>query len=180
MSSLRRAHIGLAFALMMLTVTGSVARAQSLHPTPAPLLPVVWGAKSDSVVAQATRAGWTFSQVDGDGDYAFQGKIGDVDAVAFASFGPNGGLTRVLISVTPHPFAPLTYRQLSDTLRSHYGFARLGGEYDDAAPAASMHWAAAWPGILLGLRRDGWITMVFTCPESSPKLPALRSRVVSA
>ena len=161
-------------------VTAAVAQAQSAHPTPAPLLDVTWGSVADSVVAQAARSGWRFSHVDDDGDYAFQGSIGTVNAVAFATFGASHGLTRLLISVVPHPFAPATYKQLADTLKTRHGQAQLGGDESEDALAPTMLSAAAWRGVLLGLRRDGWITLIFTCPDASPKLPAPRTRFGSA
>ena len=159
--------------------TATVAGAQVTHPTPAPLLHVSWGDAADSVIAQAGRSGWTFSHVDDDGDYAFRGSIGTVNAVAFATFSASRGLSRILISVVPHPFARVTYRQLVDTLKSQHGQARLGGENAEDAVAPTMLAAAAWHGVLLGLRRDGYITLIFMCPESSPKLPTPRGPLSS-
>lgn len=163
-------------ALGLLATAGIGADAQATHATPAPFIAVDWGTSPDSLIARAAASGWAYSHVDEDGDYAFRGRIGLVNAMAFATFGRSGGLIRLLVSVAPHPFAPATYRELSDTLRSHHGRAALGEDEQDAVarPAPAMAAAAAWPGILMGLRRDGWIMMVFTCPESSPKLPAGR------
>jgi hypothetical protein len=156
-------------------IAGATARAQSVHATPAPIIAVDWGTSPDSMIARAATSGWTFSHVDDDGDYAFRGRLGLVPAMAFATFSNTGGLTRLLVSVAPHPLAPATYRELTDTLVTYHGRARLSDESPDLRPAPAMAAAAAWPGILTGLRRDGWIMMIFTCPESSPKLPATRS-----
>lgn len=161
---------------LLATVSAGVGDAQvSLkHPSPAPLLQVEWGAQADSVVARATRSGWTFSKIDGDSDYVFEGQVNGVPAVAFASFSASGGLSRVLLSVTPHNLVTQTYQGIVDTLRTHHGAAHLGDKQGGDQPAPTLHAAAAWPGILLGLRRDGWITLIFTCPEMSPRLPQRR------
>lgn len=138
-----------------------------------PLFGVPWGTSVDSLHTRAGSLGWEFVQVDGDGDYAFRTRIDGEDAMVFATFGPKG-LTRVLVSVTPHPAAPVTYEHVADTLRQRFGPAVLSSHDSKTPtpPAASMLQAHAWQGVLMGLRRDGRIILVLTCPESSPKLPA--------
>lgn len=139
----------------------------------APLFGVPWGVSVDSLHARAEALGWRFVQVDGDGDYVFRARIDGEDAMVFATFGPTG-LTRLLVSVTPHPAAPVTYEHVADTLRHHFGPAVLSSHdgKTPTPPASAMLQASAWHGVLMGLRRDGRIILVLTCPETSPKLPA--------
>jgi hypothetical protein len=138
----------------------------------APLFGVPWGTSVDSLHDRAEGLGWEFVQIDGDGDYAFRTRIDGEDAMVFATFGDKG-LTRVLVSITPHPAAPATYEHVADTLRQHFGAAVISSHdaRTPTPPASSMLQASAWHGVLMGLRRDGRIILVLTCPESSPKLP---------
>lgn len=138
-----------------------------------PLFRVPWGTSIDSLRGLSQALGWEFVQIDGDGDYAFRTRIDGEDAMVFATFGTNG-LTRVLVSITPHPAARVTYDHVADTLRHHFGAAVLSSHdgQTPTPPASSMLQANAWHGVLLGLRRDGRIIVVLTCPESSPKLPS--------
>lgn len=138
----------------------------------APLFRLPWGVSVDSLRTKAEALGWEFVQVDGDGDYAFRTRVDGEDAMVFATFGPTG-LMRILVSVTPHPAAPVTYEHVADTLRQQFGPAVLSSHdgKTPTPPAASMLQASAWHGVLMGLRRDGRIILVLTCPESSPRLP---------
>jgi hypothetical protein len=175
--SSRVVRVAVAVALL----AGASVGAQMVHPTPAPIISVDWGTIADTVIARAGASGWTFVKIDDDGDYAFQGRIGQAPAMAFATFSITGGLTRLLVSVAPHPSAPVTYRELTDTLINYHGRARLADNDESslARPAPTMAAAAAWPGILTGLRRDGWIMVIFTCPEASPKLPPARTERIA-
>lgn len=149
---------------------------QSVRPMPDLLLSVEWGTTADSVLARANRAGWEFQRIDDDSDYVFRTVVRGQEAVVFASFGRNG-LTRLEAAFTPQPTTEFIYRQLTDTLVASYGPAALTTSDDEGLrPARGMLAAAAWPGVVMGLHRDGWISLIFTCPESSPKLPAPRSR----
>lgn len=144
----------------------------------APLFSVPWGLSVDSLKSRAQALGWEFVQVDDDGDYAFRARIDGENAMVFATFGSQG-LTRVLVSVTPHPAAFMTYEHVADTLRQHIGPAVLSSHDGDRPmpPAPSMIQASAWQGVLMGLRRDGRIILVLTCPEMSPRLPVKQGPV---
>lgn len=160
---------GLAVIAMCAFAPGIAA--QRTHPTPAPLLAVEWGTPADSLMPKAAAAGWEFLAIDEDGDYAFHGRLDGEEALVFATFGANG-LTRLLVSVNPHAGAELTFRRLADTLRAHFGPAALtSGEETGVRPAPSLMVATAWQGIMMGLRRDRRIIIMFTCPASSPQLP---------
>ena len=168
--SLARPVIARALAIVACAMPLTIA-AQSVHPTPSPIIPVSWGTSADTVIAHASEVGWHFIKVDEDGDYLFDATVAGERAVAYASFGKRG-LSRLVVSVAPHPEAELTYQQLSDTLRASYGFERLAsGDERGMRAAPGLLRANAWQGILMGLRQDGWITVVFTCPESSPLIP---------
>jgi len=156
---------------LLLCVAPLALSAQAIHPTPSPILAISWGTTADSVIAQAGGAGWRFVRVDDDGDFIFEGSVQGERAVAFATFGTTG-LTRIMINVAAQPSPDAIYEHLADTLRAQYGLERLvSGEDRGWRAAPGIVRANAWQGILMGLRRDGWISMVFTCPESSPKLP---------
>jgi hypothetical protein len=161
--------LGLPIALAFVSVA---SRAQTGHTTPAPILAVEWGERADSVIHRVSGAGWTFVTVDEDSDYVFRGEVNGVEAVAFASFSKDR-LTTLQVNLAPHPGAARTYAQVLDTLASVNGPALISSSTShEYHPAYLLREAAAWPGILAGFRRDGWITIVFTCPESSPRLPA--------
>ena len=150
---------------------------QSVGPMPDLLLSVQWGTPADSVLAHAAAAGWEFLRIDEDSDYVFRTVLRGQEAVVFASFSKEG-LTRLEAALTPQPVNEFTYRQLTDTLAKVYGPAALSTTGDEGLrPARGMIAAIAWPGVLMGLRRDGWISLIFTCPESSPVLPAPRGRL---
>lgn len=131
---------------------------------------------ADSLIKKATAAGWQFMAIDEDGDYAFHGRLGGEEALAFATVEENG-LTRLLISVTPHPGAQHTFGRIVDTLQTFFGPAALTTEEEDGdvRPARSMLAATAWKGIMMGLRRDSRILILFTCPAASPKLPVKKA-----
>ena len=162
-----------AFALCALA---QVPSAQRAHPSPAPLFAVEWGMSADSLMMKATAAGWQFMAIDEDGDYAFHGSLDGEEALAFATIGQNG-LTRFLVSVSPHRGADLTFGRIVDTLRAYFGPAALAtnDEDEEIRPARSMLAATAWKGILMGLRRDSRILILFTCPASSPALPVKKA-----
>jgi hypothetical protein len=150
---------------------------QTVRPMPDLLLDVPWGTAADSVLARAATAGWEFLKIDDDSDYVFSTELRGQPAVVFASFG-RSGLVRLEAAFAPQPANEFTYRQLTDTLLVQYGPAAVSTSGDGGLPPARGIVAAiAWPGVLMGLRRDGWISLIFTCPESSPMLPAPRGRV---
>ncbi|MGQ0648305.1 MAG: hypothetical protein ACT4P7_12115 [Gemmatimonadaceae bacterium] len=144
---------------------------QGTRVNPNMFVAVDWGATMDSVKARAEAAGWSFTRVDDDSDYVFRGTLGEQEAVVYATFGSRG-LTRLTFGIAPHPIAPITYQRLADSVAAHYGTARLVADDEGRVrPAPMMMAAAAWPGLMMGLRRDGWINLIFTCPETSPRLP---------
>lgn len=168
------------FAALALCAMASALAAQRTHPTPAPALPVEWGESADSLVARAQAAGWRFLEIDEDGDYAFHGTFMGSEAVLFATIG-DSGLTRVLVSVVPHRAAAATYESIADSLRARFGPAALvSGEEMGLRPARGLHAAAAWRGVVMGLRYDQRIVLVFTCPAATPELPALRGAHVAS
>jgi hypothetical protein len=143
---------------------------QRAQPTPAPLFVIEWGMSADSLVRSATSAGWSFMAIDEDGDYAFHGKLEGEEALLFATIGEEG-LTRVLVSVTPHAEAEVTFHRIADTLQTYFGPAALTTKDEEVRPAPSMLEATAWQGVMMGLRRDRRILILFTCPATSPALP---------
>jgi hypothetical protein len=157
-------------AALALCAVAPVLSAQRAHPSPAPLLVVEWGMPADSVMQKAAIAGWTFMAIDEDGDYAFRGVLEGEEAFLFATI-EEGGLTRLLVSVNPHPGAERTFHNIADTLQTRFGPAAITTRDDEVRPAPSMLEATAWQGILMGLRRDRRILILFTCPASSPALP---------
>ena len=165
-------------AALALCAYAQVPSAQRAHPSPAPLFSVEWGMSADSLMKKATAAGWQFMAIDEDGDYAFHGRFDGEEALVFATI-EEKGLTRLLVSVTPHPYAEVTFDRIADTLRTYFGPAALttGDEDDQVRPARSMLAATAWKGILMGLRRDSRILILFTCPAASPKLPVNKAKV---
>ena len=172
----RTTSLALTALLAAVTVSSALA-AQAVPATPAALLPVQWGIDADSLMVRADSAGWTFLRIDDDGDYAFAAEIDGQEAVVFATFGDHG-LCRLEAGFAPHLAAPITYHQLIDSLSTRYGPAIIEeGEDSGVRHPANVRAAAAWTGILLGLRRDGWITLVFTSPEISPTLPARRGKL---
>lgn len=179
MSRLSRSSTSLGgLAVIALCAFAPVIAAQRVHPTPAPLLAVEWGTTVDSLMPKAAAAGWEFLAIDEDGDYAFRAKLDGEEALIFATFGTNG-LTRLVVSVNPHAGAELTFRHLADTLRSYFGPAALtSGEETGLRPAPSLMVATAWQGIMMGLRRDMRIIIMFTCPASSPPLPLLSRGII--
>ncbi len=155
------------------------AWSQVRHPTPAPFLDVRWGASADSVGSAATAAGLRFLEVDQDGDHAFRGMIAGAPAVVFATFG-DSGLSRVVVSWDPHPAVASTFERLRDTLSTRFGKAVIATDREGPwRPAAGLFVASAWRGILMGLRRDGRVLVIFTCPAASPKLPAIATGLVA-
>jgi hypothetical protein len=46
-------------------------------------------------------------------------------------------------------------------------------------PARGLHAATAWRGVVMGLRYDQRIVLVFTCPAMTPELPAVRGMHVA-
>lgn len=171
-SSLRSSRArGLAAAALLLAA--AAAGAQPRHPAPIPFPEASWGATSDSVVATARRAGLEFLTIDGDGDYAFRGVVAGTPALVFASFG-DSGLTRVTISVDPHPSVASTFERMRDSVVARFGRPTLTTDADGPwRPNASLFVATAWRGILMGLRRDGRILLVVMCPSVSPRLPTI-------
>lgn len=150
-------------------------RGQSTRTPPSPLLRADWGASVDSLRHSATQAGWTFLEVDEDGDYVFRAGVEGQEALVFATV-ESGGLARLLVSVAPHPGVLATWDRMSDSLQKSIGRPSLTStEPGGAPPAASMLQSSAWPGVLMGLRRDGRIMVVLTAPHRSPALP-VRSR----
>jgi hypothetical protein len=168
-----RAAAGLAVAVLV----HASAEAQGFRANPAPLLDVSWGSTPDTVRSRAERAGWSFLTIDDDGDHAYRGSINGESAVVFATYG-SAGLVRLLVSIDPHPSAPATYSRLADTLRTRFGSAVLSTDpSSDYRPSPSMVDASAWYGLVMGLRRDGRILLVFTCPSASPQLPVRGARL---
>lgn len=164
---------------LALSAIVSPMRAQTTHPTPAPIFLAEWGLAADSVIRRVTQSGWTFVTVDEDSDYVFRGIVDGVEAVAFASFAQDR-LTTLQINLSPHMGASRTYAEVLDTLAAVNGPALYSSESNrEYHPSASLRAAAAWKGILTGFRRDGWITIVFTSPESSPRLPPPKVRLAS-
>lgn len=162
-------------ALAAWCVLAPVLPAQRPHPTPAPLLSIEWGTPVDTLLQKAQAAGWQFLTVDEDGDYAFRATLAGEEALIFATLG-DSGLTRLLVSVTPQADPEAAFRRLSDTLRTHFGPAALSSaDDDDVRPAPWMVAATAWKGVLMGLRRDRHILILFTCPAATPELPLRRS-----
>ncbi len=167
-------------ALIALCALAPGLIAQRAHPAPTPILAVDWGTTADSLLKKAAEAGWQFIAIDEDGDYAFHAVVDGEEALVFATIGDKG-LTRLLASFAPHPQAEVTFRRLADTLRTYFGPAALSSDNDeDARPAPSMVMATAWKGIVMGLRRDRRILLLFTCPASTPELPAHKSRTLIA
>lgn len=145
--------------------------AQRSHPAPTPILAVEWGTTADSLLRKATDAGWQFIAIDEDGDYAFHAVVEGEEALVFATIGDNG-LTKLLASFAPHQQAEFTFRRLADTLRTYFGPAVISSDNEEGIrPAPSMVMASAWKGIMMGLRRDRRILILFTCPSASPELP---------
>jgi hypothetical protein len=169
-SSWRGGCVALALCALAPVLSG-----QRTHPTPAPLLAVEWGVSADSLIHTASAAGWRFMTIDEDGDYAFYGRLDGEEAFVFATFGTSG-LTRLLVSVSPHAGADHTFERLADTLSAYFGPAALNSTQDEIRPARSMIVATAWEGILMGMRRDRRILILFTCPAASPKLPIKKAQ----
>lgn len=178
-SPLNVARVAL-ITLFMLATAGRRTMAQTDYATPAPILRVEWGLPPDAVRQRVAAAGWTFVTIDEDSDYVFQGSVDGVDAVAFATF-KGDRLAILQVNLSPHPGASHTYAVVLDTLASANGPALFSSATTrEYRPADFLSEAAAWPGLLAGLRRDGWITLVFTCPELAPKLPAPHLRQTRA
>ena len=166
-SGLSRTVGTLATGLLPLVASAQAERVAFLQPAP-------WGATVDSLKVGAAGLGWSFIQVDDDGDYVFRAVVDGESALVFATFGTEG-LTRLLVSVDPHPAATITFRHLTDSVSTRLGPAVLSTEGESSdVPARSMLAATAWQGVLMGLRLDGRILLVLTCPESSPRLPSRR------
>jgi len=162
-------------ALIALCALAPGLIAQRSHPAPTPILGVDWGTPADSLLKKAADAGWQFIAIDEDGDYAFHAVVEGEEALVFATIGDNG-LTRLLASFAPHREAEFTFRRLADTLRTYFGPAAISSDEEGVRPAASMVMATAWNGIMMGLRRDRRILILFTCPASTPELPIHKSR----
>ena len=177
---LRPSSLPGALAVIALCALAPGLMAQRTHPTPAPVLAVEWGVTAESLVVKAAEGGWEFLGIDEDGDYTFGGRLDGAATMVFATIGASG-LTRLLVSVHPHRAADETFSHLVDTVRAHFGPAEMvSGEETGLRPAPSLVAATAWKGVLMGLRRDRRIIMVFTCPASSPALPTPRGRLTSA
>lgn len=158
-------------ATAALLLAAAAAGAQPRHPAPMPFAEASWGASSDSVLATARRVGLEFLTVDDDGDYAFRGVVAGTPALVFASFG-DSGLTRVTISVDPHPSVASTFERMRDSVVARFGTPAVTTDSDGPwRPNSSLFVATAWRGILMGLRRDGRILLVVMCPSASPRLP---------
>ncbi len=159
-------------ASFALTTAGTPMRAQTVYATPSPILRVEWGLRPDSVRQRLSDVGWRFVTIDEDSDYVFHGSVDGIEAVAFATFTAER-LTALQVNLSPHPGASHTYSIVLDTLASVNGPALFSSATTrEYRPANFLTEAAAWPGLLAGLRRDGWITLIFTCPERSPALPS--------
>ncbi|MEW5915923.1 MAG: hypothetical protein AB1762_05940 [Gemmatimonadota bacterium] len=165
-------------AAAALCVLTPVLSGQRVHPTPTPFFAAEWGMSIDTLMRQAANGGWEFLAVDEDGDYTFRGSLPTGEpAYVFATVDSTGGLTRLLISIAPHASADQTFQRLADTLRAHFGDADISSHDADVRPAPHMVAATAWRGVLMGLRRDRRILILFTCPASSPRLPVRHSKV---
>ena len=174
MSHINR-YSSLRFTFAVLALFTAPLGAQRAHPTPVPLLSVDWGTPADTVLQRASAAGWTFITIDEDGDYAFRTRLDGEEALVFATIGENG-LTRLLVSVAPNVDPEATFRRLSDTLRTYFGPAALTTYDEEVRPAPWMLAATAWEGVIMGLRRDRRILILFTCPAATPQLPLKRRR----
>lgn len=175
MTTHTRISLRSSIALIALCAFAPGLIAQRSHPSPTPILAVDWGTSADSLLKKATAAGWQFIAIDEDGDYAFHAVVEGEEALVFATIGDNG-LTRLLTSFAPHQEAEFTFRRLADTLRTYFGPAAISSDdQGDVRPAASMVKATAWKGIMMGLRRDRRILILFTCPSASPELPIHKS-----
>jgi hypothetical protein len=173
MSSALRSAASLRTVALALCLLPLAASAQVVA-TAAPFQPVPWGSSVDSLKTRAAHLGWDFVEVDADGDYTFRAVIDGEPALVFATFGKKG-LTRLLVSVDPHPGATVTFKHIRDSVSTRLGPALMTTEGESAElPARSMLAATAWQGVMMGLRRDGRILVVLTCPESSPTLPNRR------
>ncbi|MGH7696197.1 MAG: hypothetical protein ACRENH_14520 [Gemmatimonadaceae bacterium] len=162
-------------ALIALCALAPGLIAQRSHPAPTPILAVDWGIPADSLLKKAAAAGWQFIAIDEDGDYAFHAVVDGEEALVFATIGDNG-LTKLLASFAPHREAEFTFRRLADTLTTYFGPAAISSDNEDVRPAPSMVMATAWNGIMMGLRRDRRILILFTCPASTPELPLNKRR----
>ncbi|MBV6522812.1 MAG: hypothetical protein MNPFHGCM_02962 [Gemmatimonadaceae bacterium] len=141
------------------------------------LITAPWGSPADSVVRKAANAGWEFVKVDEDSDYVFHAMLHGRAALVFATFG-SAGLARIEAAFAPQPANEFAYRVLTDTLTAQYGPASVATTPDGTIrPARGILAAIAWPGVIMALRRDGWLSQIFTCPEASLALPATRGRV---
>lgn len=171
MTTHTRISLRSSIALIALCAFAPGLIAQRSHPLPTPILAVDWGTPADSLLKKAADAGWQFIAIDEDGDYAFHAVVEGEEALVFATIGDNG-LTRLLASFAPHRQAEFTFRRLADTLRTYFGPAAISTDNEeDVRPAPSMVMATAWKGIMMGLRRDRRILILFTCPSSTPELP---------
>lgn len=176
MATMNRTILRSGFALIALSAAAPALIAQRTHPTPTPFLSVEWGTPVDSVLKKAADAGWQFIAIDEDGDYAFNAVVDGEQALVFATIGEHG-LTKLLASFAPNMQPEITFRRLADTIRTYFGPAAISSDReDDVRPAPSMVMATAWKGILMGLRRDRRILILFTCPASSPELPVTAKR----
>ena len=176
MTTHTRISLRSSIALIALCAFAPGLIAQRSHPSPTPILAVDWGTPADSLLKKATAAGWQFIAIDEDGDYAFHAVVEGEEALVFATIGDNG-LTRLLASFAPHVQAEFTFRRLADTLRTYFGPAAISSDDEELRPAPSMVMATAWKGIMMGLRRDRRILILFTCPASTPELPTHKSRL---
>jgi hypothetical protein len=176
MATMNRTILRSSLALVALSAFTPGLIAQRTHPNPTPILAVEWGTPADSLLKKAAAAGWQFIAIDEDGDYAFHAEVEGAEALVFATIGENG-LTRLLTSFAPHMQAEVTFRRLADTLRTYFGPAVISSDSDDdVRPAPSMVMATAWKGVMMGLRRDRRILILFTCPASTPELPISMKR----
>lgn len=176
MATMIRPLLRSSFALIALGALTPALIAQRTHPNPTPILAVEWGTPADSLLKKAADAGWQFIAIDEDGDYAFHAVVEGEEALVFATIGENG-LTKLLTSFAPHMQAEFTFRRLADTLRTYFGPAAISSDNEeDVRPAPSMIMATAWKGIMMGLRRDRRILILFTCPAATPELPIHKNR----
>ena len=83
------------------------------------------------------------------------------------------------MSFAPHMQAEFTFLALPIRCGPFRPGCHLERRRGGRAPGAKHGQATAWKGIMMGLRRDRRILILFTCPASTPELPihriALRS-----
>jgi hypothetical protein len=98
----------------------AIAAMQAPRPT---FAGITWGASSDAAIVKAfVDAGLTSRGKDKDGDFRFEGRLFDEDAVVFAFISPTAGLVKVQITLlTPDTKARSAYEEVVKTLFQKYG-----------------------------------------------------------